>query len=616
MSFSVPGYDPKRVVEREGEQKVEPLVAEAAHPAQVELEPPDEGAAGARLPDRYVVKESGKARVLTCTEAPTLAVRLDRGHAVTAAAAHKSAPGTIYLDGVAQAEPFIDAEKQIYNLDHHEGCVRAFTLATCEQAMVMIRKRLNLRERDWTVFANEPDLDTILAIWVLLNHIRLNDENPEIRKKVIPLLRVQGTIDALGLDMLEMTGLPEAHQESILERIGDLRKRELELKKDGRWQEIDFLDYTADILRSVDAMVYSSHHFEGTLDVEELARADVADRWLAVACKSDAGIYEVEHHLRRLHGDRLGIIILQKGAQAYTIRKVDPSLPLSLDRIYDQLNLLDQAAGNFRSGNRWGGSDEIGGSPRATGTRLTAEEITEICGKAYRRPSQTQRAGTILEAVLAGIAVPAAAVIALLIQGTWKPGFASIVQVLQDKDWPLAAVLGILSLALLLLRARSAPRLFGLRLPSGHDWLLLLPFGLLAGLAGGARFPAVLAGGHTYFFELAWNRIWLAIVYAGSAELLFRGLAQGTVYQGFPGSRRQGSWLLSWPVAFTGLLYVFWASFPFVGFLWPVNLYSLGGVLLLAAVCGLARQRSHSLLSPLLLHWLALIVPVLPQVGG
>jgi len=30
-------------------------------------------------------------------------------------------------------------------------------------------------------------------------------------------------------------------------------------------------------------------------------------------------------------------------------------------------------------------------------------------------------------------------------------------------------------------------------------------------------------------------------------------------------------------------------------------------------VCGLARQRSHSLLPPLLLHWLALLVPVLPN---
>jgi len=567
------------------------------------------------LPDRYVIKEQAKAHVLTCTEAPTLAVRLERGHTVTAAAAHRAAPGTIYLDGVAQAEPFIDAEKQVYNLDHHVGCVRAFTLATCEQAMVMVRKRLNLRERDWTVFANEPDLDTILAVWVLLNHIRLNDEDPEIRSKVIPLLRLQGTIDALGLEMLEMSGLPAEEQQSMLARVEDLRRRELELKKDGRWQEIDFLKYTADILRSVDAMVYSSHDFERSqdVDVKELARAEVAERWLAIACASEAGIYEIERHLRRLYGDRLGIVILQKDPQTYTLRKVDPSLPLSLDRVYDQLNLLDQAAGSFRPENRWGGSDEIGGSPRATGTRLTAEEIADICGKAYRRPSHSQQAGALLEALLASTATAVSAAIMLFMRGTWKAEFASIAGILQDRSWQFAAVFGLLSLALLLLRARSAPRLFGFRLPSGIDWVILLPFALLSSLVGGARFPAALAGGPGQFLGLPWNQMLLALVLAGAAELLFRGLVQGIVSQGFPRSKHQGSWLLSWPVAFPAVLYVSWAGFPYTGFQWPGSLYVLTGVLLLAVVCGLARQRSHSLLPPLLLHWSALLVPVLPH---
>ncbi len=608
------GYDPKRVVEREGVENSEASMTEAPRPDQGEESPQDTSVPTDNLPDRYAIKEMAKVRVLTCTEAPALSVRVERGYTVTAAAAHRAAPGTIYLDGAAQAEPFVDAERHVYNLDHHVGCVRAFTLATCEQAMVMVRKRLNLRERDWIVFANEPDLDTILAIWVLLNHIRLNDEDPEILSRVLPLLRLQGTIDALGLEMLEMSGLPKEQQESMLACVGQLRRRELALKKDGRWLEIDFLEYTADLLRSVDAIVYSPHHFEGSLDLEmtELARAEVAERWLAVACASEEGIYEVERHLRRLHGDRLGIIILRKDPQTYTLRKVDPSLPLSLDRVYDQLNLLDPAVGSFRPENRWGGSDEIGGSPRATGTRLTAEEIADICGRAYRRPSQSQQALALLEALLASAAVPASAALALFMLGNRKWGFTSISLALQDRSWQLAGVFGVLSLALLLLRARSAPRLFGFRLPSGIDWLILLPFALLSSLVGGARFPAALTGGPNQLFGLAWDQVLLALMLAGAAELLFRGLVQGILSQGFPRSRHQGRWLLSWPVALPALLYVFWAGFPYTGFVWPTSLYVLVGILLLALVCGLARQRSHSLLPPLLLHWLALLVPVLP----
>src|SRR5207253_4713300 len=138
----------------------------------------------------------------------TVTIRIKHGFCVTASAARSFASGSIFLDGAAQGEPFIDPKRQVYNLDHHEGCVRAFTLATCEQAMVLIRKGLDLRKRDWTVYANDADLDTVLAIWVLLNHLRLNDRSPETRARGMPLVRLQGVIDAQGLDMQDMSALP------------------------------------------------------------------------------------------------------------------------------------------------------------------------------------------------------------------------------------------------------------------------------------------------------------------------------------------------------------------------------------------------------------------------
>ena len=92
------------------------------------------------LPERYSIKNTNGERVLICLEAPNLNVHIEAGLSISGSVAHKSPSGTIFLDGVAQTEPFLDHERQVYNLDHHEGCVRAFTLSSCEQTLVMYMK--------------------------------------------------------------------------------------------------------------------------------------------------------------------------------------------------------------------------------------------------------------------------------------------------------------------------------------------------------------------------------------------------------------------------------------------------------------------------------------------
>ncbi|NWF54826.1 MAG: hypothetical protein HXY45_08550 [Syntrophaceae bacterium] len=63
--------------------------------------------------------------------------------------------------------------------------------------------------------------------------------------------------------------------------------------------------------QAIDAMIYSPAHFGEVVVVEEPARAGIGDNQLAIVCRSDRGICELEPHLRRLHGKRLGVIILQ-----------------------------------------------------------------------------------------------------------------------------------------------------------------------------------------------------------------------------------------------------------------------------------------------------------------
>ena len=273
------------------------------------------------FPDRYRVKMGRRASILTCTEAPTIRVHLESGFSVGAAEARGFPAGSIFLDGAAQGAPFLDPDRAIYNLDHHEGCVRAFTLATCEQAMVLLRKRLDLRRREWTIYANGADLDTLLAIWVLVNHLRLMHENPELVGEILPLLRLEGVIDALGVELQDLSALSPESMARARSQMDELLGAERSYLRQRESRSSDLGFYMAQQLRRVDRMIYPEELLsERSSAIDELARAEVRPGSIALACRSDLGVYEVEEELRRLHGDRLGLFALQKSDGSYTLR--------------------------------------------------------------------------------------------------------------------------------------------------------------------------------------------------------------------------------------------------------------------------------------------------------
>ena len=560
----------------------------------------------AKLPDRYLIRTKGEYRELVCSESPTMAVRIERGKTMPASVARRAPSGSIYLDGAAEGGPFLDVEKAVFNLDHHEGCVRSFTLATCEQAMIVVRKGLDLQRRDWTIHANDPDLDTVLAIWVLLNHMRLSDADAEIRRKVMPLVRLEGAIDAHGLEMQELCAFPPELQTSVFAELERLRSNEVALKKDGKWHEIDFLEYTAEVLRAIDAIIYSSHHFEGLLEVEELARVEIGENQLAIVCRGEAEIYEVERHLRRLHGKRLGVIILQKDSKTYTLRQVDAFLPGTLDGAYRRLNLIDPAAGKRSSGNRWGGSGEIGGSPRATGTALTAQQIADALAQAYRRPTTARRLTALGVALLESGVVMAGSITATYLQGMLRDPAGSIKSYLQNQAATYAAVLTVLSAVVFLSAIRSGRKLLGLCMPAGLGWLALLPAALLGGMYGGAWILAVPDTKMGGYLENYGVRLAVTVIFPVAAEALFRGLVHGRLAQHFRTQHSGGPWFLSWPVIASSTLYALWTALPFLPFHFPGVGLSFAAALLFGISSGMARERSESLLPCIILHWCCL----------
>ena len=559
------------------------------------------------LPTRYLVKDEEKDRFLTCVEAPNIHIVVDRQFCVSSAAAKKYPEGSIFLDGAAKGEPFLDVQHKIYNLDHHEGCVRAFTLSTCEQAVVLILKGLDLGVGDWTVFANEPDLDTVLAIWLILNHMRFGGEDPEIRKKLMPFIRLQGVIDSHGFELKELTGFPEHLQTLSLTQIETARAVELELKKSGQWGTTDELEYVAALLRTIDEMVYSSWHFDGMGKINELFRIKIGEEKIAVGCSSDEGIYETEEYLKKTHGSRLGLIFLQKSVNTYTVRQVDPFLPTNLNRLYDRLNVLDPAVTPTSS---WAGSEEIGGSPRLSGTQLDIAEIKKICSWVYNKPSFMDRLKTACAGMLLATFI---FLISLCLVHLIFPSLPWVRFNQEENLLEMVIFFGlvtILSLVFMMFEKKHSLRFYGFSRIREWTWVLFLPIPVFAGFYLG-YFPKSLGG--IIKAPLLFSLFLLGPL---AMEFLFRGAMLGLLHKNMFTMRYHGRWFLSGPnlltaLAFTVAVNAFFVSkTPMEAYI-PGSIWLCSGVAFLAGlVFGFARERSESIFSSLILHYLSVIVAV------
>ena len=561
------------------------------------------------LPERYAVKKSNGDRVLICLEAPNLNVHIEAGLAISASVARKSPGGTIFLDGVAQCEPFLDHEHQVYNLDHHEGCVRAFTLSACEQTLVMYMKGLDLQAREWNIFANEPDLDTILATWIILNHARIGQQDATQRRILFALVRYEGVIDALGLELKELSALPPELMRKIQRVIDHLRSDEIALKKEGRWGETDFLVYTASILHKIDQIFYKASDFADYQGIEELARIDLTDQRIAAVVEADMGIYEIEPHLNKVYGQRLGVVFLKKGPNIYTVRQMDLFMPITLEEVYERLNYVDPAVMCRTQANKWGGAADIGGSPRETGTRLTPLEIAQTCREALRKQSLSRQAYRFgVTTALVSFIFLCAYVMHII----WKPDhwLASIPanSIWTNPDMGFMLTILLASALSLLFIAYCRPWQYGWIFPTGRNWWPLLLLAAAAGAAGGVWIPAGLAKSRDWSTVLLLGVVGLPL----AAEMLFRSLAHGLLAQYARIQRDDTRWFISWPAAGSSLLYVGYVSLLLTNTnavstpAAPLRLgLSLAGAAVFGLTTAMVRERSQSIFPAFLFHMVA-----------
>ncbi len=324
---------------------------------------------------RYLVVPGDNAINVVCKNTPNILLRVERGLTVAEKERKKYPEQSIFLDGVYTGAPFRDNKVRQYALDHHEGCVRAFTLATCEQAVVMLLKGLPLIEGEWTLHVNEPDLDALLAAWVLMNHVELHHDDGRMLRAAMPLIRAEGVIDAHGKDMGVLAAMPEEVYAAQTRKINRLLEPEKKLKEAGAWEATNLEQYARNMLETIDGYVYPAGYLDMLMELE-VDRVSLGGDKVAILCATKRkGIYDLEAELKERYEKQLGIIVLDQGNGRFTIRQVDPFLDKSLSTVFEQLNKLDPDVIKKDEENTWGGSDDIGGSPRQTGSALDGEQI-------------------------------------------------------------------------------------------------------------------------------------------------------------------------------------------------------------------------------------------------
>jgi hypothetical protein len=552
------------------------------------------------FPDRYGVRERDGLQVLVGREAPGIAVRIERDFAFTEAEARKLGERTILLDGAGAFGPLVDDNAHLYNLDHHQGCLRAFTLASCEQALLLVKKGLELDKGEWTIYCNEVDLDSLFALWVLLNYRRVRNFSPAERDRVVPLLRLEGAIDANGFELAEFCGLTGDELGRRRAELDRLHAIEVEARRRGEWATLDPKDFCRRMLREIDRLAYLPADLVDESAVEEeYGHVDIGQGKVAVVCRDSAGIYEVEQRLRKIWGERLGIVALEKEPGHFTLRRSASLAGIDLKTAYDRLNLLDPAVDGRPPAKKWGGSDEIGGSPRKSGSGLSPREIVKILKLAYKRPPPGEAGRQTLRAagycLLAGL-LAAGAVMLQRFLG-WGPaerGLAASFPALLA-----GAVLAAAAWVMTRRESRGWTWLHGWRLPAGWRWWpAALVLALLAAL--GAWRPPLEDGGPG---RLGLALLALALLALG-LEMLFRGLAHGMLLNYAEIEQLDGKIFVSRPNLAAAAIFSVFGTLA----LWQLSalpLFGFGAIgdglalwlLLLGAgiLAGILRERSLSL---------------------
>jgi hypothetical protein len=294
---------------------------------------------------------------------------------------------------------------------------------------------------------------------------------------------------------------------------------------------------------------------------------------------------------------------------------MDQFMAGDLDAVYERLNYMDPAVRGRLGNNKWGGSADIGGSPRGGGTRLTPAEIAKAAKDALQKPKMSRQALGLLKAsLLLGLVI----VLAEIMHTYWHAMIAATgimpLEVIQNPDIGYALLMLAASMTILVMPQFHRWWQFGLAIPAGKTWWWLLPVVVVCGIGGGLWLPLHWRPQWQWLEQLVCYVLLLPL----ATEVLFRGVLHGLLGKESRVQYGSGPWFLSWPVVGSACLYAgfigyrLWVTFGtweavFTG--WTAG--NIFGAFAFGIAAGMVRERSHSLLPILFFHQLTVLVIML-----
>lgn len=289
------------------------------------------------------------------------------------------APRTIALDG-AVAGPRVDADLMRFSFDHHAGCIRLVTSATCQQVFDAIL--LGLEPHDFTILLNHVDGDTTLSVWLLRCYEwwRSSAHLRNVRR----LVQAVGAIDAHG------PPYPAPHPDLgsyfhrwVMEPARGIRQLPGDETKvrailDGCFERLD--TWVQDDLH-LHALQPGSFDAPKVIWFGTWALLDAGDWPSTRPTGGAAWAYERGFH-RFVMCARIG-----DRRWRYTLcRRSDLVADFPLVEIYPALNVAEESSRKRPLGNgeTWGGSSTVGGSPR-DGSVLPPAIVTGLIGSVLAR---------------------------------------------------------------------------------------------------------------------------------------------------------------------------------------------------------------------------------------
>ena len=267
-------------------------------------------------------------------------------------------PRTIALDGAVQG-PKIDSEQHRLSLDHHAGCLRLVTSATCRQVMDALL--MGLDPSGFTVLVNDLDGDTVLSLWILRHRERWHQ--PAALRKVWPMLTTVAARDAHGPAYpLPYPELWHFFEHDVMSSV--------QMEK-GRGYPSGAREVLEGALERMETW-WSQGLAVGESHTEAPPPVSVTEyRGFVMAVLERADPRSKDRLVQELYRQGRDRLVVgsrdENGRFWYTLAKrsdlvADFELPL----IYQELNRLESLGrgGPLGNGETWGGGSSIGGGPR------------------------------------------------------------------------------------------------------------------------------------------------------------------------------------------------------------------------------------------------------------